>query len=113
GAAVPKQYLHIGGRTVLEHSVGRLLALPGLQHLILVVAAEDTLWQELPVLRDPRVRAVTGGRLRVESVLAGLEALADGVADDVWLMVHDVARPCVPIRDLHRLFSELASDPVG
>lgn len=113
GAPMPKQYLDLCGRSVLEHSVGRLLAVPGLRRLVLVVAADDQLWQPLALLKDGRIRVVTGGQQRAWSVAAGLQALAAELADDDWLMVHDVARPCVPALDLHRLLAELARDPVG
>lgn len=113
GADLPKQYLHIDGRTVLEHSVARLLALPALRRLVLVVAAGDSRWRTLPLLKDERIAIVPGGAQRADSVQAGLEALRGELADDAWVLVHDVARPCLPAEDLRRLLAELAGDPVG
>lgn len=113
GADLPKQYLPLLGETVLEHGLARLLALPELRRLVLVVAPEDRHWQSLPRCRDPRIQVVTGGSERADSVAAGVEALAERADDEDWVLVHDAARPCVPVNDLRRLLAELAGDPVG
>lgn len=112
-ASLPKQYLPLAGRTVLEHTLLRLLSLPGLQRLVLVVSATDLHWQSCTLVSDPRVEVVIGGEERCHSVLAGLEALATRVSGDDWVLVHDVARPCVPLSDIERLRGELANDPIG
>lgn len=112
-ASLPKQYLTLAGRTVLEHTLLRLLSVPGLQRLVLTVSATDLRWQSCTLVSDPRVEVVTGGEERCHSVLAGLEALAPRVAEADWVLVHDVARPCVPLSDIERLRSDLANDPIG
>lgn len=112
GASVPKQYLQLDGRSVLEHCVERLLSLRSLQTLVLAVAADDDRWRSLSLLREPRIKVVHGGAQRAESVLAGIEALG-AQPSDAWVLVHDVARPCVPLADIHHLLSRVAEDPVG
>lgn len=102
GAALPKQYLTLQGRTVAEHTVRRLLACDRLERLVVVVAPDDQRWPALPVVAEPRVSTVPGGATRAESVLAGLRALADA-ADDDWVLVHDMARPCVRLADIEKL----------
>jgi 2-C-methyl-D-erythritol 4-phosphate cytidylyltransferase len=45
--------------------------------------------------------------------LKGLEAL-DGLAqDDDWVLVHDIARPCVRLSDIERLVTAVRQHPVG
>ncbi|WP_114196024.1 2-C-methyl-D-erythritol 4-phosphate cytidylyltransferase [Edaphovirga cremea] len=105
----PKQYLTIGGKTILEHAVAALLRHPRLQRLIVVISPDDDYFQHLPIASDPRIRAVIGGNLRAESVMAGL--LQAGNAD--WVLVHDAARPCLHDDDLCRLLAIADSSPVG
>ena len=109
----PKQYLPLAGRPVLQWSLEALLALPALTAVMVVVAAADSHWSELAIAGDSRVRSCTGGDQRVDSVLAGLRALAAEAAADDWVLVHDAARPCLRQEDLERLIRELSEDTVG
>ena len=113
GAVVPKQYLPLAGRTVIEHSMARLAALPGVAGLVVALAADDYYWPALKVQLGVPVQRITGGSERCHSVLAALTWLL-GVADaNDWVLVHDAARPCVRRADLQRLLDTLADDPIG
>lgn len=96
----PKQYLTIAGKTILEHSVERLLSLPEIQHVVIAVSKTDPYFPTLPLANDPRITVVYGGAERVDSVFSGLAAIND---DNAWVMVHDAARPCVRLDDLRQL----------
>lgn len=103
GAALPKQYLTLEGRTVAEHTLARLLAYAPLRRVAVAVAADDPWFGRLPVAADPRVLACTGGAERGASVALGLAALAGEAQDDDLVLVHDLARPCVRLSDIARL----------
>ena len=110
----PKQYLQLGGRSILEHSISCFLDHPCLKGLVVSVAFDDPFWPSLSCAADPRVVRVDGGRERADSVLNALLHLhAQGAADDDWVLVHDAARPNLSQEDLNKLLSELADDPVG
>lgn len=110
----PKQYLQLGGRTILEHSIGCFLDHPGLKGLVISLAPDDPFWPSLACVSDPRIQRVAGGAERADSVLNGLLHLhAQGASDDDWVLVHDAARPNLARSDLDKLLSELADDPVG
>ena len=113
GAVLPKQYLPLAGCTVIEHSLARLVALPGVVGLVVALAADDPYWPALKLQLGLPVQRITGGSERCHSVLAALTWLL-GVADaHDWVLVHDAARPCVRGTDLQRLIDTLADDPVG
>lgn len=112
GGTVPKPYLRIAGRSLLEHALRALLRCPGLAGGVVVSSAGDRRWSRLPAALRRRVSTVAGGRLRAESVLNGLRALADARATD-WVLVHDAARPCLPRRDLAALLAACRHDAVG
>ncbi len=113
GSGTPKQYLRVAGATVMEHTVNRLCAVPGVSALVVAVAPDDAVAVSLPYRDYSRLRFVCGGAERADSVLAGLRALHAEAGPDDWVLVHDVARPCVGLEDIARLIDTLRDDPVG
>ena len=102
GAAVPKAFCVVAGRTLLEHAANRFAAHPDVRDLVIV--APPTLIESASSL-VPAALVVAGGRTRQESVRRGLAALADDV--DV-VLVHDVARPFVPADVISRVIAALS-----
>lgn len=110
----PKQYLQLGGQTLLEHSLDCFLDHPSLKGVVVSVADEDPYWPGLRCAADARIERAAGGEQRADSVLNALLLLhAKGAADSDWVLVHDAARPNLARSDLDRLLGELADDPVG
>src|SRR5512138_1444454 len=89
-AGVAKQWLVLGGETVLRRSARLLAACPAVDDLVAVVppGEEGRGLAELEGLGRP-ARAVAGGAARADSVRNGLAA-AEGAA---IVLVHDAARP--------------------
>jgi len=109
---VPKQYLRIAGRTILEHALAPLLARSDVAGGVVTLAADDQYWPGLPAGLRAQVAVAPGGVERCESVLSGLRALARASEGD-WVLVHDAARPCLDAADLERLITECRLDAVG
>lgn len=110
----PKQYLQVAGKTLLEHTVELFLGYPGLRGIVLPLAADDPWWPGLPLAQHDLIQRVEGGAERADSVLQGLEQLRrQGAQESDWVLVHDAARPLLPLEDLERLLQELAQDLVG
>ncbi len=112
GADRPKQYLELDGRPVLAHTLVRLHAAFPAARLCLCLDPDDDRFDPTWVPFTDW-RRVSGGAERVDSVINALEAIAAEAGDDDLVLVHDVARPCVTVADLHRLHAALADDPVG
>lgn len=100
GADCPKQYLQLAGKTILEHTLERLLSHPAIAQVIVALAPHDRWFEALPVAADPRIVRVEGGAERAFSVLNGLH-----VAQGEWVLVHDAARPCLTHGDLDALIA--------
>ncbi|WP_116812944.1 2-C-methyl-D-erythritol 4-phosphate cytidylyltransferase [Steroidobacter cummioxidans] len=113
GAAVPKQYLPLAGRTVIEWSLAPFLAHARTAGIVVVLSADDRRWPQTALAGDAKVVTTSGGAERMDSVLAGLRALQDRAAPEDWVLVHDAARPCLSATDLDRLLTELNDDAVG
>lgn len=112
-AGFPKQYLSIQGQTIIEHTLNKLLSYPLFDHLLVGVSPDDEYWDDLPISRNHRVVRYRGGLERVDTVLNGLRAIADRAGPNDWVLVHDVARPCVPLSDIDLLVMSLVDDTVG
>lgn len=112
GGAVPKPYLRIAGRTLLEHAARALLAVPGVAGGVAVLASGDRHYERLPAAIRRRLVAVAGGPTRAASVLNGLQALIVADPHD-WVLVHDAARPAVPRADIAALVAACRRDRIG
>lgn len=113
GGSIRKQYLHIGGRTVLEHAIHAVLDHEAAAGVVVVISPDDKLWPELNHRLTAPVESVSGGATRARSVLAGLNHLARGCGDDQLVLVHDAARPCLNRKDLAKLVEVAANDDAG
>jgi 2-C-methyl-D-erythritol 4-phosphate cytidylyltransferase len=105
----PKQYLSIGNKTILEHSVAALLAHPSVERVIIAISDGDLRFQQLTLANHPQITVVEGGAERADSVLAGLQAAGNAQ----WVLVHDAARPCLHQDDLARLLTLRETSQVG
>ncbi|WP_072819428.1 2-C-methyl-D-erythritol 4-phosphate cytidylyltransferase [Modicisalibacter ilicicola] len=112
GGDRPKQYLSLAGRPVLVHTLERLHRAYPRASLRLCLAPDDP-WFDPAWVPFERWQRIAGGSERADSVLNALEELANRAAADDWVLVHDVARPCVHPDDLQRLLEVLAEEPVG
>lgn len=112
GAEVPKQYLRLGGRMIIEHTLGRFAAHPRIAGVVVAVAADDEIWPSL-VPRLPPLTVATGGRERCHSVLNALHALGGVAAPTDWVLVHDAARPCIHHADITRLVEQATNAGTG
>jgi 2-C-methyl-D-erythritol 4-phosphate cytidylyltransferase / 2-C-methyl-D-erythritol 2,4-cyclodiphosphate synthase len=123
GAASPKQYAALAGRTVIEWALAPFLADTRCAGIVVALAPDDGQWARiaarLPVAEyarsatEPPVTAVPGGAHRSLSVRRALEALAGRAAAADWVLVHDAARPCLGSDDLERLLARLAPHALG
>lgn len=114
GLRVPKQYLRLGDKSMLEHSVDALLSNKNVDAVLVVVAGTDAEHKSIAA-RERVVYAAVGGATRAESVWNGLKALNVmlGAVGDDWVLVHDAARPCLAQRELAVLIDSLKNEEVG
>jgi 2-C-methyl-D-erythritol 4-phosphate cytidylyltransferase len=115
GAEVPKQYLPLGGQSVLWHTLHALTRVPRIEHVWVVLSERDAWFEQHDWSAfQGRISALRcGGPSRAASVLAGLHAIRDLVAARDWVLVHDAARPCVTGASIERLIEEVGEDDAG
>ncbi|MGR3371133.1 MAG: bifunctional 2-C-methyl-D-erythritol 4-phosphate cytidylyltransferase/2-C-methyl-D-erythritol 2,4-cyclodiphosphate synthase [Sagittula sp.] len=107
GGALPKQWQDVAGRPVARWT---LEAMSGFGSLAMVIHPEDQARAEA-VCVGLDVRLVHGGAERSTSVRNGLEALSGEGFDAV--LIHDVARPCVPAETVQAVLDALHTAPAA
>ena len=101
GAGVPKQFLPLGGKPILVHTVRRFLDYDAALRVVLVLPAgsfshwEHLAPRHLSAAELARITLCAGGDTRTQSVSRGLETLAAQVPDPEGCLVaiHDGVRP--------------------
>ena len=112
GGETPKQYFKLLNRPIMLHSIDRLFVLP-LAGCVVAISSDDRVAPTLNYAHPESLDFVVGGSERLDSVLAGLHFLQDKAGLDDWILVHDVARPCIAADSLKKLYDHVASDAVG
>lgn len=107
----PKQYYPLLGKTVLEQTVQRFSERADVQGIVIAVADDDP-WIDTLALPE-KVRRVTGGKERVDSVKAALDYVKKHAQADDLVAVHDAARPCIRQSLLDRLFAQARTESAG
>lgn len=113
-ADCPKQYLRVAGKTIIEHTIDALLLNPNVINIVVALSPEDDYFSELDIAQNSRVTTVDGGKERADSVLAGLNFLAQNEnMQNKWVLVHDAARPCLHQDDLNNIIQLSTTDCCG
>ncbi|PIT58283.1 2-C-methyl-D-erythritol 4-phosphate cytidylyltransferase [Snodgrassella alvi] len=118
GAACPKQYVNLAGKTVLEHTVSRLAQISAIDLLLIVVSELDEYIDAIypAAALPPNVHILRcGGATRAQTVRNGITYAQQqfGLQDNDWLLVHDAARCCVSADSVQRLLAAVHNHTVG
>ena len=116
-AGSPKQYLAIGAKPMLRHTVDAFLSSPLVAHTYVVVSADDPFIDGvLPDAGQQGSRVTVlrcGGATRMESIRNGLHALTDVLGAQDRVLVHDAARPGLNAKLIERLIVETGDHAAG
>ena len=109
GGEVPKQFLPIGGKPVLMHTIEAFrIALEGVRIVLVLPAEQHDYWKRLCDeygFHSPELIA-KGGETRFHSVRNGLALLPDDA--DAVVGVHDGVRPFVSADTIRRCYAAAA-----
>jgi 2-C-methyl-D-erythritol 4-phosphate cytidylyltransferase len=115
GGEVPKQYLPLAGKPLLYRAIESLCRHAAIERVFVVLAQGDQHyahhdWQPYTPTLEP---LYCGGETRAASVFNGLLAARDEIDDADWVLVHDAARPCLPVAALERLIAAVRDEQTG
>lgn len=108
GQPLPKQFALWRGKPVVRHSAETLAAAGAAPILVAIPEGADEV-AGAALTGVPGVRLITGGATRQQSVRLALEALAGDAPARV--LIHDAARPLVPVAVIERLLEALEVRP--
>ncbi len=111
GGALPKQYLPLGGKSVLRHAVAAFAMHPRIAGVQVVIREEDRSIFAEAVSGLVVLPPVPGGAERQDSVRLGLEALIPH--DPARVLIHDAARPFPDPALIDRVLDELDRAPAA
>jgi 2-C-methyl-D-erythritol 4-phosphate cytidylyltransferase len=101
GTSVPKQLHKIGNKLVIFKTL-EIFDLNDIQKIYLTVN-ENILKNLLPLEKNINNKVeilLAGGKTRSETILNTLDRLANDLADDDWVIVHDAVRPFLDQKQL-------------
>lgn len=99
GAAVPKAFVRLRGRTLVERSVAAMLTSAVVDEVVVLVSPDMESYSREVLSRAGLldaavpVRLAHGGGERADSVWAGLRTITD---DEAVVLIHDAARALTP-----------------
>jgi len=114
GSQIPKQYLPLLGRPMIEQTLRVFSSCERIASIAVVLGADDKDWDAANIQLSANAQVYRcGGDTRTQTVLNGLLALRDDLAQDDWILVHDAARPGLTDYLLNRLLDTLQNEAVG
>jgi len=108
GADIPKQFIRLGGKTILQLSMEKILSALDRVGVVVVLPDEYRQWwtDECAAMNFFVPQMIVGGGItRFHSVKAAL----DRIPDDAVVAVHDGVRPFVSSKLVNALFDEVDS----
>ena len=102
-----KQFLEIGGKSILSHSIEPFLNNKKVEYIQIVKNRSHSI-NLLKIKKNKKIlKPVNGGKTRADSVFAGLKSLKKIDPDAV--LIHDSARPCVSQKIINNVINKLKS----
>ncbi len=110
---VPKQFLKVDGRTVLELSIKPLLDFSECLGVCVLVPTEDQYHKTLEIKNNPKVFLAEGGTSRIDSVSKGVKFWQQSELSYDYILIHDAARPCLRSSDVKQLLTSIDGEVDG
>ena len=102
--SVPKQYLYLGKKQILDYSIDRIYNHKLCDLLIVVVDKNYRNIYNSNLIKNKRIKFVLGGESRQQSVINGIKSLP---SSENLLLIHDAARPGIDHDIINKLIKVL------
>ena len=107
GVDIPKQYITVCDKAIIEHTVEKFTSRNDLQGILVALSNSDQHWPTLELSKNNKITTVTGGEERYKSVYNALCSLKNKADDDDWILVHDAVRPCITTSEIDQFIADL------
>ncbi len=96
GAQMPKQYIKIGGKTIIEHTAHKFSNAENIDKVIVLCPAD---WVDYTkeLFNNTDITVICGGLTRNETLMRAIDYIeeTDGLQDNTYIVTHDAVRPFV------------------
>ena len=110
---VPKQFLRVDGRTVLELSIKPILDFSECLGVCILVPQDDQYHKALEIRDNPKIFLAEGGTTRINSVMEGIKFWLKSELSYDHILIHDAARPCLRSSDVQQLLDSIDNEVDG
>ncbi len=110
---IPKQYLTIAGRSILEYSLSQLWEVSELAGIVVCIDVRDPHWDNLGIRHPKLLGTAMGGATRAESVINGVRFLQTRGDPEDWVLVHDAVRPFASLKSIQALINNVHDNDGG
>ncbi len=106
GGDLPKQFLKINGKTVLEHTLDKFVTFNTLKTIVIVASDDFKMHHPDPSKFKSKLIFCKNGKDRKSSVYNGLKYLPK-LNDDEIVLIHDAVRPLISPIDIKNILNAL------
>ena len=99
----PKPYVKVGGKTLLEYSLGKFRKIKQIKNIIVVINREHKKY--IKKIENYKFLKVTGGNTRQESTLNALKYIKKNKIKCTNILIHDSARPNFSIKLIKKIIN--------
>lgn len=99
GAGTPKQYIKIGDKTVLQHTINIFKSHPSCASINVIIGSNDPKPDHVDTI-------IAGGETRKQSIYNGLKTLSIIKNEDI-ILIHDAARPYLHAHDIDQILTAM------
>ena len=110
---VPKQFLRVEGRTVLELSIKPLLDFSECLGVCILIPPQDQYHKALELKDNSKIFLAEGGTSRIDSVAKGVKFWQKSELSYDYILIHDAARPCLRSSDVQQLLDSIVGEVDG
>ena len=101
---LPKQYFKINGNSIIENAVKPFIDSKYISKIIIAISDEDEFIKDQSFYNCEKIKYVSGGSTRQESIFNALNSVKDNFE---YVVTHDAARPNVCENDISRLCDDI------
>ena len=101
---LPKQYFKINGNSIIENAVKPFIDSKYISKIVIAISDEDELIKDQSFYYCEKIKYISGGSTRQESIFNALNSVKDNFE---YVVTHDAARPNVCENDISRLCDDI------
>ena len=113
-STIPKPFIELNQYPLWYYSLKLFSQISKIQQTVLVIDQHYPAFiEQSKTFETFNCQLASPGETRMHSVIHGMHALSKTAAADDWVLIHDVARPCLTTTAVNRLIETVGQHQVG